>query len=259
MLNFIYFMRTYFTKTIIGFFISFIFVLPCFASDTLIDNYAETNKDNDESLQSNVAEYVIQSFKIPDEGIDYELTSVKVYLSKYGTPTGNLYMKLYACDGTFGVNNTATGSALATSEALDVSTLPSYSTFTLKEILFTDNYIMTANSVYCLAYTYGVGSGGSNYVMVGQDRSSSSASGNCAKYNVGWTTWSDRDLIYYIYGIEQSEPEPEVIPSYTLTCDLTNDGDNDISSCYSSLDVYYTFFIEFFIIAVIILLLLLIL
>ena len=88
------------------------------------DFYSETNQDNYDTLYSG----------FPDAGQTFvssggTLVKSTFYLSLQGSPTGNAVSKLYALSG-----GLPTGSPLATSDPLDVTTLTS--SFVLRDFTF---------------------------------------------------------------------------------------------------------------------------
>jgi hypothetical protein len=123
----------------------------------LIDSYSESGSNMYESLYagSNVG----ASFEFSGNGA--AIGSAEFYLSKTGSPTGNAVAKVYdtGSDG-------PTGSALATSDNFDVSTLPTspaLQTFTFSGA----NQISLSSGTnnYCISVEYS-GGDGSNYVNV---------------------------------------------------------------------------------------------
>ncbi|MFH2012587.1 MAG: hypothetical protein ABIJ37_07815, partial [Pseudomonadota bacterium] len=92
------------------------------------------------------------------------LDSCEFYINKYGLPTGNVVAKLYAHTGVFGTSGIATGTPLATSNTLDISTLttsPQMKTFT-----FGSPYTPLLDVPYVIAIEY-TGGDTSNYLSVG--------------------------------------------------------------------------------------------
>jgi hypothetical protein len=88
---------------------------------TVVDSYSESNYDgiiNVGGTQSACG----QSFT----GDGSNLGSVKFYLKKNagGPASGNLEARIYAHSGTFGTSSVATGAVLATSDIVNISTLP---------------------------------------------------------------------------------------------------------------------------------------
>ena len=158
------------------------------------DSYAETNQSDDALLYAG-AQY--QSFTSGGGTLD----SVKFYLKKVGSPTGNVYAKIYAHDGTYGVSSVPTGSALATSDALSAASLTT--SYVLTTLSFTGaNRIELENSTYYVVVLEFSGGDVSNYVGVGQDTSSSSHGGNDGYSDDPWTPEADNDLCFYVYTVD---------------------------------------------------------
>jgi hypothetical protein len=160
---------------------------------TLIDSYSETYQTSGRASNGDVK--VGQSFtNLADI---YNISSCKFYLQKIGSPTGNIYAKLYAHDGTYGTSSVGTGNPLATSVAYDVSTIST--SYSLIEFTFNTSYAMQSSTYYVIVIDMnGVGDG-DNYVMVGRDTVTKLAPGNCCVYSGSWLVAS-YDLIFYIYG-----------------------------------------------------------
>src|SRR4051794_23390494 len=95
---------------------------------TLIDSYSETNKSNISFVYT--ANYLGQSFT----GTGLAIGSAQWYMRKSGSPSGNLVAKIYAHSGTYGTNSLPTGVALATSDVVNSTTLPT--SFTLVTFTF---------------------------------------------------------------------------------------------------------------------------
>lgn len=158
----------------------------------IVDSYPETNYVESSHMYNGSITKVGQIFTPSNNRI---LKSCKFYLYKNASPTGNAVAKLYAIAGTPGVNAVPTGSALATSGNLDVSTFtssPSLATFT-----FSDNYEMQANTNYAIVIEYSGGTA-SNYLCIGTDTSSPTHAGNGAYYNSSWNYYSN-DYCFYVY------------------------------------------------------------
>jgi len=129
----------------------------------------------------------VQSFKPSASG---KLTSAKFYLKNATAVTGTCYFVLYAHSGTYGTSSVPTGSVLATSAGLDVSTLNS--TFALKELTFSgaNQYDLVANTAYCIGVTF-TGGDGDHYIQVGIDTTNPSHEGNRASYISSWTAYAN--------------------------------------------------------------------
>lgn len=165
---------------------------------SIVDSYIESNRDDDISVgpEPDFSDTAYQSFT----GDGKALYSVKLYLSKTGTPTGNAHVDIYAHSGTFGTSSVPTGSVLATSSNFDVSTLTG--TPTLYEILFTGaNKITLTNATkYVWAFVSNNGNA-SNFVNIGIDITSPTHGGNWGDHFGGtWNAVAGGDLIFYVYG-----------------------------------------------------------
>lgn len=160
----------------------------------LLTSYSESNRDDRYILYSGSIIRAGQSFL----GNGRKIASVQFQLSKTGSPTGNATVSVYAHSGTFGTSSVGTGSALATSSTLDVSTLDG--TYTLTEFTFSgDNAILLeAGTPYVVVLEY---SGGdiSNNVNLGVDTSSPTHEGNATNYVASWSAAATIDSCFYVY------------------------------------------------------------
>ena len=163
-------------------------------AELLVDSYSETNRDAARVLRGGGATGAAQSFT----AILGSLSSCKWYLKKYGNPTGNAIAYLYAHSGTYGTSSVPTGTALATSDSFDVSTLTT--SYQLITLTFTgaQQYQLINGTYYCIAIVYS-GGDGSNYINVGTDASSPTHSGNCSEYVSAWGAISGADAVFYVY------------------------------------------------------------
>lgn len=160
------------------------------------DSYSETNQDFESCFNNNAAcgfrTFIGQTFTAGSTGY---ITRVRFYLKKTSTPTGNMTATLHAITGTYGTNSTGTGSALATSNAVDVSTLST--SFSLVEFSFPcgSSYNMTSSGQYAIQVSYS-GTSGTAYPLIGGDISSPSHGGNYYHYLGGF---SGTDAVFYVY------------------------------------------------------------
>lgn len=165
---------------------------------SLITSYGTANADDFDYLSSvdNLADG--QSFVNPSS---IALYSTKFYLSKTGSPTGNIVSKIYAVAGTSGTNAVPTGSALATSGVIDIATLTGSSQ--LVEFVYTGVNAITlgTSTAYAATVEYS-GGNGSNQLRVAADLSSPSYAGNfSAKLSGGtWIGDASADFIFFVYG-----------------------------------------------------------
>lgn len=161
---------------------------------TLVQSYSESNYGNDYSVFTGNLNATSQSFT----GNGGVLNSVKFYLYKAGSPTGNATVKIYAHTGTYGTSSVPTGSVLATSDNFDVSTLTG--SITLITFNFTGaNKITLTNGTYYTATYNWSGGDASNKTVFGADATSPTGGGNFAFNDGSWTAFSGSDAIYYIY------------------------------------------------------------
>ena len=91
-------------------------------------------------------------------GNGLKLSSCKFYLGTYYlTPmVGNIVVKLYDHMGTFGSTGKPGGTLLATSNPVDISTLPGYPNHALVTFTFDGTFTLEDNTPYvlCLSYFY---------------------------------------------------------------------------------------------------------
>lgn len=161
-----------------------------------VDEYSESNSGSSFDVYSGVPE-AGQTFT----GNGAVLDSVKLFIRKSGSPTGNATAKIYATTGTFGTNSVPTGSVLATSGTLDVATLTT--SLALNTFTFTgaDRIDLTDTSKFAVSLAY---SGGdvSNKVVLGADLSSPTHSGNSYQFASGVYSSNSRDVNFYVYGLK---------------------------------------------------------
>ena len=176
------------------------------AAIVTVDSYSESNYSTDETLSSIFHQSAGQSYTATGVTLD----SVKFYLRKSSSPTGNATAILYAHSGTYGTNSLPTGSALATSDNFDVSTLTtSYQLITFN---FTgaNRYSLVDGTKYVIQLSY---SGGDavNIIQLGLDEFAPvSHSGNRSFLFGSWFSSSAGDDIFYVYG---DDAAPASVPS----------------------------------------------
>lgn len=129
-----------------------------------------------------------------------DLTSVVFKLDKVGSPTGTATFRLWTHTGTYGTSSLGSGSALATSATLDVSTLTT--SMTDKTLTFSAPYYTLANGTYYVVTCVYQGGSSSNYVRVRYDDTSPAHAGN-ATYNpdlgATWYAQNTRDVYFIVY------------------------------------------------------------
>lgn len=113
-------------------------------------------------------------------------------LQKVLNPTGTVTATLYAHGGTFGSSSVGTGAALATSDAVSLTSLTtSYSTV---EFTFSTPFEMLANTNYVIAVEYS-GGNGTNYINVRGLAGTGTHAGNRSQWTgAAWAATATDDL-----------------------------------------------------------------
>lgn len=164
-----------------------------------IDSYSESNYNSNSWVNGAAGETskLGQAFT----GNGKPIAKATLYLKKFGSPTGNAVVSIYAVTGTYGTDAKPTGAALATSGNLDVSTLTT--SFALIDFTFTgaNQISLTSGTKYVLSVEY-AGGDNSNKVGVGYDSTSPTHDGNDSYYTVTGAVWTGRatlDFPFYVY------------------------------------------------------------
>lgn len=92
-----------------------------------------------------------QSFQVVNS---CKLTTLTLPMRKYGTPTGTFHWDIYAMTGSYGTTSKPTGSALATSDTVNVSVLTTTPTDVVLNFSGANQLNMVAGEYYCLVCTY---------------------------------------------------------------------------------------------------------
>lgn len=189
---------------------------------TLLDSYSETNKSHTTPVIQYISGQNSQfgnTVKTPNDGINYTLDSCKFYLSNIGGMTGTIRAVLKAITGTAGTDATPTGSALGTSDTVNINTLPASTTYSLITFNFTgvNRVTLTANTNYCLYLECPTGDGNIDsdiYVGVGNKIVTTAGMNYIVSADNGasWTSGVIVTNCFYLYG----EP-PAVGPSNLKT------------------------------------------
>lgn len=160
----------------------------------IVDSYSESNSNDLIAFYTGNYLENGQSF-VGDGGT---LNSCKFYVRKLGSPTGNAVAKIYAHTGTFGNYGEPTGTALATSDNFDVTSLTT--DLTLNTLTFSGvNKIKLTNGTNYFVTFYYLGGDSSNWVAIGHDISGEH-SGNEA-YTADGSNWQGGpyDVCFYVY------------------------------------------------------------
>ena len=127
-----------------------------------------------------------------------------MYANYKSLATGNLYAKIYAHTGTYGTSSLPTGPALATSNAVAISSIiDGLVGFELVTFTFSGaNQISLAANTKYVFVLQNTSTAIADTVTLGID-SSGSHSGNSGTYDSGTSSWSavaTRDHCFYVYG-----------------------------------------------------------
>ena len=141
-------------------------------SATLVDSYQPT-EDGDVDVYSGSITRVAQQFT----GTAGKLSRAIWSIRKQGTPTGSVYAKLYANSG-----GAPTGTALATSNAVDISGLGT--SFADVDFEFEDEYTLAAATEYHISIEF-TGGDASNRLEV-EYLTAGSGSETCNTYISSW-------------------------------------------------------------------------
>jgi hypothetical protein len=174
-------------------------VIP--TSGYLIDGYPESNANGVMSLGNSYWAFGQSFVAVPSApDIDIILQRCAFLLRRSGLLTGNVVAKVYAHQGAWGSTGKPDGAALAVSDPIAATSIPS--TTSLVSFVFTGaNHItLTEGSYYVLTLEFTGGSLG-NVLELSTDSSSPTHAGNyCSNYLGTWSTQSSRDACFYIYG-----------------------------------------------------------
>lgn len=177
----------------------------------LVDNYSEANLTAYSQLfdptEINQRTRACQCLTLPSS---IEITSLKFYLQRGSSlVTGTVSAKLYAVSGVVGSTAIPTGSALATSDSVDVSTITTGGLGELIEFTFPSPYIAEADDI-AIALESAITDDGSYFVRFAVDGTGQHL-GNFAHYREstgGWSSQVGTDSIFYLYGNVQSITSP---------------------------------------------------
>jgi len=163
----------------------------------LVDSYPESNYSGISSLIYHDSFLMVGQSFTGNGGV---LNSVKFYLDKYGSPTGNIYARIYNHSGTFGTSSIPTGDPIAGSDAVDVSTLGTNKG--LVNFNFSGaNKIPLRKGVYYIVEVFFDGGDQDNEVAVAIDNTSPTHDGNYSRYHTTaeWSYSATSDTIFYVY------------------------------------------------------------
>ena len=166
-------------------------------SRVLADSYSETYLSDE--LDVTMWDPTGQTFTAGAAGM---LDSCQFLLRRVGAVTGDIYAKLWAHSGTFGVNGLPTGTALATSAAVEVSTISE--SWSLVTFTFDNTVPLVAGTPYVITVEYPTGVDGTLYVGLDWDGTILHAGTGIYTDGTGWNVGT-ADVPFYVY---VSQPNP---------------------------------------------------
>jgi hypothetical protein len=164
----------------------------------VVDSYPEINFNFYFQAIGNppsINEMIGQSFTASG---NYTLTSAQFYLYGVGSPTGNVYAKLYSHSGVYGTSSVG-DTLLATSDIRNANTITPGS-WGVYDFTFsgTQKYNMVSGSKHVIVVSYNDGDA-SNHLYVGGDSGTLGHSGNKCNYLGSWG-YENYEIIFYVNG-----------------------------------------------------------
>lgn len=126
------------------------------------------------------------------------LADAQFKLYKTSSPTGSIYAKVYAHTGTFGTSSVPTGSPLATSDAVDVSTLGGSAAWVTFTFSGAEKITLTAATNYVVVIDAAAISGGGN-VVVTADFAGTTHPGNMVLYFDAWEADNTYETLFKVH------------------------------------------------------------
>ncbi len=117
--------------SLFGIFVFWILASQHVSAPTLIDSYSEAHHRN---ATVSFNDYRTKIGQVFTPSVSAYLRSCKFYISKENSPTGTIVAKLYTVNGTPGSTAVATGSPLAVSAEVNVSTLSPWPKLALADV-----------------------------------------------------------------------------------------------------------------------------
>lgn len=182
----------------------------------LLASYPETNRDGTFNIlrvhPSSEIQFsdVGQCFTTPNNGKQYKITKVKFHVGKSFSPVGVLVARLYALSGVYGasgipLDNPLDSGILAESEEIAMESIGIAGLFTFN-FFGTQQYLMRPNTNYCIVISCKSASliDGSNFITLGVDTSGEHGGNSIGYRQSDWKYWVAYDVIFYVYGEEES-------------------------------------------------------
>ena len=163
--------------------------------------YPSSNLDTHNGLREAAAQTLLA--QIFHANFDGDITKVQLYLSKFGLPTGNVWVEIHQSQaGTSGSKNSSTNQVGAASDDIDVSTLDAFPTFAVKTLTFsgTKPTLVKGTDYFIVVYgSFAVSA--TAFVKVGMDKDVPETYGPAFDIDSSyeWTSKFGASLVYYIW------------------------------------------------------------
>lgn len=184
----------------------------------VVASYSESNYAGADIVLNNANQQAVGQTFTGDGG---SLDSCKFYIQRL-SGTGTAYAKIYAITGIYGSTSKPTGTALATSVGVDVSTIPGSHTLTTFSFTGLNRIVLTSGTNYAVTVEYA--SANANGIEVAIDQSSPTADGNGSYQDYGSSTWNNQATSDYPFYVYRDDVILDVTDHSTNTNDLTNIG-----------------------------------
>ena len=159
-----------------------------------------TSYNGPQSLLTNILDSVIaangQSFNVATNS--YTLDSIAFRLLRVGNPTGTCHVDVYAHAGTYGTSSVGTGSPLAASDTIALSSISTSLTTYTFTFTGTNKIALAAGTNYVFVVA-GTANNASNYIRTRIDTATLDHSGNYTfKYSSTWGYQSTSEISYFV-------------------------------------------------------------
>ena len=159
-----------------------------------------TSYNGPQSLLTNILDGNIaakgQSFNVATNS--YTLDSIAFRLLRVGNPTGTCHAEVYAHAGTYGTSSVGTGSPLAASDTIALSSISTSLTTYTFTFTGTNKIALAAGTNYVFVVA-GTANNASNYIRTRIDTATLDHSGNYTfKYSSTWGYQSTSEISYFV-------------------------------------------------------------
>ncbi len=183
---------------------------------SIIDTYNESNQSAGTEIYGANIQASGNSFTNTNATV---LDSARFYLKKLGTPSGDMVARVYAHTGTFGTNSEPTGAILATSDAINASTLTTSYVLTTFTFTGVNNISLTAATKYCVLFGFSDGDISNHPITAGDDSSPTHPGNNfyTLDSSSSWITAAGWDDIFYVFAADATTTSTTTTTSTSTT------------------------------------------